>query len=90
MKFRVHSLHYPKDIPVKAKTAAGTEVDATMLGGEVELVPLDEQGKTVTLELHAENYSGMPIAEMFAQDNIVALGFTLIEKAKPKDGGKTK
>jgi len=80
MKFTVHSFH-ARMVPVRAKTAAGTEVEAAMTGAEVELVP-EDGGKTVTLLLHEENYSGLPMADMFAVGKEVALGFTLVKAAK--------
>ena len=74
MKFKVHS-YTPQKVSVLAKTAAGTEVEATMDGAVVELIPL-AGGKTITLELHPENYAGLDMADMFAVDNVVSLGFT--------------
>lgn len=90
MNFKVHSFH-ERPVPTKAKTAKGTDVLAMMDGAEVELVPEDGEGKTITLLLHAENYAGKPAKEMFAVGNVVAVGFTLISAvAKPSDDGGKK
>lgn len=82
MNFIVHS-NNPQSIMVKGKTAKGTEVDAPLPGNVVELLPV-EGGKTVTLELHQDNWDGVPPAEMFAIGNEVSIGFTLVKKAEPK------
>lgn len=80
MKYIVHSAT-PVTAIVPARTDAGTVVEGQLPGLNVELVPLGGAGKTVTLEITAENWAGADPTDMFAQGNTVQLGFTLIEKA---------
>ena len=83
MKYRVHSAH-PIVMTVEAKTDKGTIVPGSLPGLEVELLPADGEGKTVTLQITEENFTGLDPVELFAVDNVVGIGFTLIEKAPAK------
>lgn len=80
MNYIVHS-NNPQAVLVQATTDKGTKVDAPLPGNVVELLPVDG-GKTVTLELHEDNWAGLPPAEMFAIGNEVSIGFTLVKKAE--------
>ena len=83
MKFKVHSCT-PVSVSVDATTAQGMKVEGKMPGLNVELLPVDDGGKTVTLEVTAQNWAGMDPKEMFAVGNVVEMGFTLSQKAEPK------
>lgn len=76
MKFRVHSAD-PCGIPVKAKTADDVEVDATVPGLAVELLPVDGV-HTVTLQVRQSDFPGKDLKELFARDNVLELGFSLV------------
>lgn len=79
MKYKVHSCT-PVSVSVDATTAQGVKVEGKMPGLNVELLPVDG-GKTVTLEITEQNWSGLDPKEMFAVGNTVEMGFTLSEKA---------
>lgn len=76
MKYRVHSAG-PCGIPVKAKTDDGVEVDATVPGLAVELLPVDGV-HTVTLTVRQSDFPGQDLTALFALDNILALSLTLV------------
>lgn len=78
MKFVVHSAT-PVTAAVPATTKAGTEITGQMPALNVELVPADGVGKTITLELTEENWSGPDPKELFAVGSTVELGFTPVK-----------
>lgn len=83
MKYLVHSAH-PISIAVESVTAKGTKVSGTLPGLEIEMLPVDGEGKTMTLQITEENYAGADPKELFGEGNTVQVGFTLVSKAEPK------
>lgn len=78
LRYRVHSAN-PTPITIKA-LAGGEEIEARVLGLEVELVPVDHAGGSLTIRARRESAKGrMETVELFPVGALIDATFAKVE-----------